>query len=274
MDAAEAPVTFEPARDRSIRHSRFRGALGLLRVLSVVMVIATLWQLAVTVLHIRTYILPRPTAIIDAFAEHLHELTRATAVTVIEVAAGLLIAVALGTLVALPLALFRGLRQSVFPFLMALSGVPKVALAPMLVVWLGLGLESKVGLSALLAFFPITLHATRGLCALSEEAELFLRALCVSQWRAFYKIRLPAAGPSMLDGLRLAAPAATIGAIVGEFISSGAGLGYVVVVAMGQLQTALGFAALVCIALVASAPHVLIALIERRWLRWIPASQR
>jgi NitT/TauT family transport system permease protein len=132
----------------------------------------------------------------------------------------------------------------------------------------------KIALAALLAFYPFVVHLSRGLRAITEETEQFIRCLCVPEWKVFLKVRLAAALPSLFDALRLALPGAMIGAVVGEFVSSQHGLGHTLLVAVGGLNMALAFAALLAMALIPATGYLFLLPLERRWLLWLPPWQR
>jgi NitT/TauT family transport system permease protein len=240
----------------------------------VLIALVGLWSVVIRLADTPPYVLPSPTSVLLAFGEHQDLILRHLRITIVEVFLGVGLGVFAGVLVALAMATSRTVRHLVYPLLLAFEGVPKIALAPIIVVWLGTGLVSKVALAALLPFFPVVVQLTRGLRAIDEHVYLFMHSLQPSRWRLFWKVRLPAATPSLLDALRLAVPLAMIGAIVGEFISSSGGLGFLILFAIGNLDMALAFAVLIVIAVISGLVHPAVTMLEHLYLRWLPPAQR
>jgi NitT/TauT family transport system permease protein len=233
-----------------------------------------IWEIYVWVAQLPTYILPPPSAVFRALVLYHRLILYSTLTTLTEMLLGLTLGVLLGLLLAVPLVYSTVLRGVGFPLLIALEGTPKLALAPIIVIWFGAGLEAKVALATLLAFFPVAVHLSRGLRAVDEEVELFVRSLCAPEWKVFWKVRLPAAVPFLFDALRLAIPSAMVGAVIGEFISSRAGLGYILLTAVGGLNMTLAFASLLVMATISASGYLILLPLEHRRLLWRPLSQR
>jgi len=229
------------------------------------------WELYVKVAQIPAYILPPPSVVWRALMLHHNLILTDAVVTLTEMLVGLALGLLIGSALAVPLAYSPHLRDATFPLLIALEGIPKLALAPIVVIWLGIGLVAKIALVALVTFFPLLVQLSRGLRALDEEVELFIRTLCAPEWKVFLKVRMPAALPFLFDALRLAIPLAMVGAVISEFISSEQGLGHMLLTAVGELNMALAFVALLTMAAIAVSGYVIMLSLE--WL-WLPPWRR
>jgi NitT/TauT family transport system permease protein len=179
-------------------------------------------------------------------------------------ALGLVIATALGYVVAKSPVLERALT----PFIVASQAVPIVALAPLLVLWFGVGLRSKVLICALIVFFPILINTVVGLRQIEPELRDLLRSLRANRWQTFAKLEAPAALPIWLGGLRVGATLAVIGAVVGEFVGADRGLGFLINFGRGQYDTALVFVAAATLVVMALLLYGAVAAVERVLLRW------
>jgi ABC-type nitrate/sulfonate/bicarbonate transport system permease component len=162
----------------------------------------------------------------------------------------------------------KPLERLLYPWLVASQAVPVFAIAPLLVLWFGLGLGPKVATVALIAFFPIVVSAVDGLRGVDPDLVRLFRAMEASEWQTFRKLRLPAALPQLLSGLKIGAAVGPIGAVFGEWISSTAGLGYVMFVANAQLNLEKLFAALMGLAVLGLGLFGSVSLLERILLRW------
>ena len=232
------------------------------------------WELSITVFKIPRYILPRPTEVAVAARADVPLLLRYTVVTGTETVLGYAVAL----VVALPLGLaiaFSGLlRRTVYPTLVSLEMVPKIAFAPIFISWLGFGLLPKVIIVFLVCFFPIVLNAVAGFVSLSEELTRFTRATGAGTWRAFFKIRLPAALPPCFVGFKYAAMNASVGATSAEFIGSDQGLGFYIQISTGNMRPDLAFAAIFLLALLGLGMFGLVTLAERLLIPWDISQRR
>jgi NitT/TauT family transport system permease protein len=237
-----------------------------------VVMLLIVWEVVVRVGDIWPYILPAPSAVARAALLHGPLLLSAARVTFVEMVVGL----SVGTLVGITLAVIftqsRTVRDVGFPLLIAFDGTPKVALAPILIVWTGLGLTPKIVLAAALAFYPVTVHLTRAMSSVDEEVILFVRALQPQTWRLYQKVFFPAAVPALFDALRQAIPLAMVGAVIGEFIASEEGLGHALLTAVNTLNMALGFAAFLLMSMISAGCYLMLRPFERRFLRWLPST--
>jgi NitT/TauT family transport system permease protein len=261
----------EPARKRRSGLGRFRSGEGVLPQILVVVGFFALWEGFVRVAGIRSYLLPAPSEIFVETYNSFSILLGHMWVTLMESVAGFLLAAVVGVAMAMAMVSIPFLRKAVMPSLVAFNAVPKVAFAPLLIIWLGLGIESKVALSFLIAFFPIVVNATSGMSEIEPEL-LNLTRLMRARWsQQFVKIRIPHALPAMFDGFKIALPIAIIGAIVAEFVASSQGLGYLIVSAGVSLRTDLVFAAILMIVAFSMILYWLLVQVENRVLRWRPS---
>jgi NitT/TauT family transport system permease protein len=232
-----------------------------------------IWQLFVMISGIRPYLLPAPTQIFVELFDSFSVLIEHTWVTLVESLAGFLIAAVVGVGLAVVMVAVPFLRGLVMPGLVAFNVVPKVAFAPLLIIWLGLGIQSKIALSFLIAFLPIVVNTITGLIDIEPEMLNLVKLMKARSRLQFTKIRLPHALPAMFDGFKIALPIAIIGAIVAEFVASSEGLGYLIVAAGVQLNTTLVFASIFMIVIFSMVLYALLLFVESRFLSWRPSAR-
>ncbi len=229
-----------------------------------------LWWLVAQTAHLPAFILPSPLEVALRFWKALSDgslLTNALA-TLVEVLLGLLAGTLLAVVLAYGIAKSRLFEQLLSPFLVASQAIPIVAIAPLLVIWLGPGMLSKVLICALIVFFPVLVNTVVGLRAVPRPLHDLMGSLHASRWQTLRYLELPAALPILLGGLRIGATLSVIGAIVGELVGSNRGLGFLINVARGQYDTALVFVAVLTLILLALALYGLVALAEKKLLVW------
>lgn len=230
--------------------------------------LALLWEKAVDIFRIKPYLLPPLTKVAASFWEARMTLLAESWVTVQEVLAGFALAVVGGVALGLALHAIPVVRRTLYPAIVVFQGLPKIALAPLMVVWFGYGTTSKVLMAFMFAFFPVVISTMGGLAGTPQHLIEHFKAIRASQWTTFRRLQVPAALPSILDGCRSAMPLAVIGAIVGEFVGSERGLGHLILEANANGRTDLLFAALVAISIVAGLLYLLVELAARRvWWR-------
>lgn len=227
-----------------------------------------LWELAVIALEIRSYILPAPSEIFQALLKYHAELLSALLFTVRSLLIGYLLAIAAGILLALPIAYSTFMQRSVYPLILFFQVIPKVALAPIFVIWFGFGLPPKIMIVFLLSFFPVVINGIVGLRSIDREVISLTRSTGAKPVDVFLKVRLPSALPTFFAGFKLAAISATIGAIIGEFIGSDSGLGYIILTANGDLQTDYSFAAITVLTVLGLALYYTVEGLERVLIPW------
>ena len=228
------------------------------------------WWLAVIAFHIQAIFLPEPPQLIDAFVQQGRPeyLARRSLETLAEVAVGFTIAMLSGVLTAIVLAAFGPVRRALMPVLVGLNAIPKVALIPLLVVWLGFGIQPKIVMTVIICFFPIVVATMSGLASTPADLGELTRALCASKLQTYLKVRLPWALPQIFVGFKVAVPLAVIGAVVAENNNPNRGLGSVIVVSMQSLDTPLAFACLLLLAVMSVGLYYLIEGVERVVLPW------
>jgi NitT/TauT family transport system permease protein len=228
--------------------------------------IVVAWQLVG--LKVPRYILPTPLATLQELYERAPLLGQHALVTLREIVLGFLLAVAVSVPCGLAVAFSRGVERVVMPILVFTQLIPKIALAPLFIIWFGFGLFPKVFMTFLLSFFPIVIDAVVGFRSLDQEIVYLARSMGLRPWPAFVKIRLPHALPNIFAGLRVAITLATVGAIIGEFVGSDRGLGYLLLVAGGDLRTELLFATLIVLTAIGLLLYQLMTLLERVAIPW------
>lgn len=218
------------------------------------------------------YILPNPPAVARAFAENTGEIGHNALITLIEILLGLLIGVATGCLSALLLVQSKVARAWLLPLLVASQAIPVFALAPLLVIWLGYGLASKIVMAALITYFPVAIATFDGLKrtdpGLLDLARVMAGGGRKAEFSILRHVRIPAALPAAASGLRLAVAVAPIGAVIGEWVGASAGLGYLMMWANARMKVPLMFAALIALAALAVALYALADFALRRALPW------
>lgn len=224
-----------------------------------------IWQAAVNVLHIPPYLLPAPTSIFSVVGK---ELADNLMITLLEATLGFGIANILGFLVAVVFVHCRPLEKGLFPLAIALKTTPLVALAPLLIIWLGTGIWSKVVASALICFFPILVNSVKGLKAVEYEALELFKTYGASKFEIFIKLRLKNSLPYVMSALKISTSLSVVGAIVGEFVGANKGLGYMVMVSSYHLETSILFSAIFASAAIGLLLFWIVGLFEGKLLFW------
>ncbi len=234
----------------------------------VVLAALALWEVGARALNVPAYILPPPSQITVVMHEKMPLLLRHGWVSTTEIMLGFLLSVVVGIPLALATFLWPAFARSVYPLLVSSQAVPKMAVAPLFIVWFGFGLMPKVFIAFLIAFFPIVINTVVGLAAIEPEKIYLARSMGLGAAATFFKIRLPSALPSIFGGLKIAITLAVVGAVVGEFVGGDAGLGYLLMSANGSMDTPLLFAGLVGLTLIGVVLFLLIEIAERFAIPW------
>lgn len=215
-----------------------------LRGLFVLAGMIALWQIIISIFALPPYILPTPLSVfqtlMDRFALIMHE----TKITVIETLLGLFIGIVFGSIAALLMASFKSFSFWVLPILVISQAIPTFAIAPLLVIWFGYGITSKIATAVIMIFFPIASSFYDGLSHTHQGWVNLAKTMNAKKWRFFWYIRIPAALPNLASGLRVATVAAPIGAVVGEWVGASQGLGFLMLNANARMQIDLMFAGL------------------------------
>jgi NitT/TauT family transport system permease protein len=247
-----------------------RFASQILYPLAGVVLIIAVWVLACWLFNIPTVVLPSPDKVLRSLIVRGDLLASEGWITLKETLYGFLLALVVGLPLAVAVANSRPLNLMFYPLLIALQSVPKVALAPMILVWLGTGLESKLAIVWLVAFFPIIVDTAAGLRSTPKELLELASSLNASPLQVFLKVQLPAALPFVVTGAKVAITLAVIGAVIGEFVGSSEGLGFLLLSATSQLDTPLAFAALFALSALGIFAYALVGLGERMMASWLP----
>ncbi len=227
-----------------------------------------LWEAALAVIPLPAWLLPSPTSIVAATWAWYPQLPGHTLATLGATLAGYGLAIAVGVPVAVLIVSSRLLERTVYPILLVFQSVPKVAVAPILLVWVGYGQLPKVLIVFLVCFFPIVIGAATGLNSAPPEMLNLVRSLCATPAQVFIKVRFPSAMPHIFVGLKVAITLAVIGAVIGEFVGSNRGLGYIIVVSMSQVNTSLAFGAMALLAILSIVLFYAVEWIERLLVPW------
>jgi NitT/TauT family transport system permease protein len=247
-----------------------RNAMQIIYPLVGIVFLIALWWLLCLGLRIPTVVLPTPDKVVKAFIGRFDLIVAEGWVTLKETICGFVLAIVVGIPMAVLVANSRPINLIFSPLLVALQSVPKVALAPIILVWLGTGFESKLAIVWLVAFFPIIVDTVAGLRATPRELLELARSLRASPLQILIKAQLPAALPFILTGAKVAITLAVIGAVIGEFVGSSEGLGFLLLTATSQLDTPLAFAALIALSLMGVFVYLLVEGAERLAAPWLP----
>ncbi len=254
--------------ERLARHDQWKNAFW---IPAITVLLALLgWEALSRLSGLPTFILPSPLLVWERFLRALADgsLIGHTVVTLEEVLLGLLAGTIFATLIGYVIAKSRMFEQLVSPFLVASQAVPIVAVAPLLVIWFGPGMFSKVLICGLIVFFPVLVNTVVGLRAVPHSLNELMRSLRASRWQMLRYLEIPAALPIFLGGLRIGATLSVIGGVVGELIGANSGLGFLINVARGQYDTALVFVAVFTLVALALSLYSIIILLENRILAW------
>lgn len=222
------------------------------------------WAGAVEFFGIPSYLLPGPFAVFERLFADFGSLWVHTTSTLVVLLIGLVLSIAIGIPLGLVIALSRTAKQVLYPPVMLLQLVPKIAVAPLLLVWLGFSLDTKVALVVLISFFPLLMASISGFMILDDRLLYLTRSMGATRWQTFWSLRFPAALPVIFSGIKTSATIAITGALVAEFLGSNSGLGYALLRASGQLDTEYMFAILVILTLIGIVVNYLVEAAE--WL--------
>lgn len=229
-----------------------------------------IWDLLIRGANFPPFILPTPALVVERLWRALADgsLLRHTSITLLEVLSGLIVGSVLATVLGYLLAKFRLLEVMISPYLVASQAIPLVAIAPLLVIWFGPGIFSKILICALIVFFPVLVNTVVGLRAVPENLRDLMRSIRATPFQSLRYLEIPAAMPVLLGGLRIGATLSVIGAVVGEFVGADRGLGFLINVGRGQYDTALVFVAIITLVIMALSLYGLVILLEKHFLAW------
>lgn len=226
------------------------------------------WELSVIFFKFPEYLLPQPTKILIEIITNFGKFLMHTGITMFEAIMGYLIANILGFSVAVIFAHYRTIEKGFYPYAIALKTTPIIAMAPLLILWFGTGIASKIVAAALVCFFPILVNTVKGLRAVDDDSLDLFKSYSASKWQIFTKLSLPTALPYIFSALKISTGLAVVGAIVGEFVGANKGIGYVILVSTYHLETVTMFAGIIMSALIGVLFFWVICLIEKKVVFW------
>lgn len=248
--------------------ARWRGRIELVQAVLALAALVGLWEIACRSLDVPAWLLPAPSRIIVETWEIRAIIPAHFFATLSAVVGGFALAVVAGIPIAILVVYSAFLRRLIYPVLLMLQSVPKVALAPLLVLWVGYGLQSNIVVAAITAFFPIVINTATGLNSVDPELLELTRSLDSGRLRVFWRVRLPWAMPYIFSAMKVSITLAVIGAIVAEFIGSDRGLGYLILTSSGTMRTSLMFGIIVILSCLGIVCFYLVSFAERVLCPW------
>ena len=239
-----------------------------LRPFLLIVVIFVLWDLTIRLFRIPPYLIPTPVAVAQMLGAEWPRLLREGAYTAYATLGGFGLSILFGVPAAMLIAYSRVVESYVYPLLVFSQSIPKIAIAPLFVVWFGFGIIPKVISAFLLGFFPVVVATVMGFKSIEPEMIDLARSMRASRWQMFIKFSLPHALPSIFSGLKVSATLAVVGAVVGEFVGSNSGIGYVLQIANGNFDLPLMFAALFVLSMMGVLLFAAVELVEKLMIPW------
>ncbi len=236
--------------------------------LAFLLVLAVLWEISVRYWEIPHYLLPGPVRVLKALGNKWDLLAAHCLVTTVEIVLGFVLATVGGLLLAVLIHASKIAERTLLPIVIASQTVPVFAAAPLLILWFGYGIGSKVVMSAIIVFFPIVVNTVKGLNSADPDVLSLFQILGASKLQIFMKVRVPSAAPHVFSGLKIGAAVSVIGAVIGEWVGAKEGLGYLMVVSNAQLKVDLVFASIFILSVVGGLFYALVALAEKLLARW------
>lgn len=243
----------------------FKKRSGLIAIFVLLFVV---WEYAVWLFGVKAYLLPPPSLVWTEFLKRWDIVLHGAIVTTQAIVGGYILAVVVSIPMAFAVAKWRFVEDSIYPVVVFLQIVPKIAIAPLFIIWLGFGFTPKLLIVFLLCFFPIVVASVAGFKSVDPEIRDFARTTGASAWKMFLKIQLPQALPEIFTGLKVGAALAATAAVVAEFIAADRGLGYLLLQYNGQFQTPMVFAIIIVLSLIGLAVYYLVELLERLVIPW------
>ena len=253
---------------RNNRRTLVRFALKTGQVLLTVLIICALWEIVCRLTGVRTYLFPSPMAVLHEFVAEPMYLLENAAYTIGASLLGFSLSVVIGLMMAVGIVYSKLLDKTLLTTLVASNAVPKVAIAPLFILWIGTGIESKVLMAFLVSIFPMVVDSVVGLRSVDPGMLELARTYKGSNSQMFWKIRFPNALPSIFAGMKVAISLALIGTIVGEFVGSNRGLGFVILQSQGTYNTPRVFAAILLLTVIGIVFYQIVDLIERKAMPW------
>jgi len=227
------------------------------------------WEISIRVFNVPEYILPPPSQIVYEIYTNFQSLITHTLITLTEAVSGLLLGLIFAMLISILFTNFKSFKSHFYPYFVSIKTIPIIALAPLIILWFGHGMFSKIIIVALACFFPILINTTKGLTALDQgNLELF-KSMKATKLKTFLHLRFPSALPYIFASLKIAATLAVLGAIVGEFIGANKGLGFIMVLSSTYLETSTLFAAIILSSVIGVLLFLVVSIVEKKVVFWI-----
>ena len=233
-----------------------------------ILIIILVWHYYVVFFHVPVVVLPTPMQVLQAMIQEWKVLLEEGWITALECIYGFALAMAIGIPIAVIMTYSRIANQMFYPLLVASQSIPKVAVAPILLVWFGTGIKSKLAMAFVIAFFPVVVDTATGLRSTSPELIELARSLQCTRLQTFFKIQLPSALPSIFSGAKIAVTLSVIGAVIGEFMGSNEGLGNLLLTANSQLNSPLVWASLTVLSVLGVVLYGLVVAAEKLLMPW------
>ena len=259
-----------------------KGAMGgrlpsqlpsLLPSLLIIVAIIVAWEVCVRLFEVQKWLLPAPSDIAVTLYADAPLLWRHTLATLLEIVVGFGLSLACGVALATAIGLSRTLERAIYPFVIASQTIPIIVIAPMLLIWIGYGFAPKVIVVALISFFPIVVNMVDGLKSVDRDMVNLMRTLGASRWQVFFKVQVPTSLPYLFSGMRVAIAVSVIGAVIGEWVGSSEGLGYLMLRSKPQFLTERVFAAIVILSALGVGLFGSVGIVERLAIPWWRASR-
>jgi NitT/TauT family transport system permease protein len=236
--------------------------------------ILVVWEIFVRGAGIKPYILPAPSIVLASLWQKFPTVLAAASFTVQPMLIGFAVAVVVGILLALVVAFSPALQDIIYPLIVFLQIVPKIAVAPLFIIWFGYGLMPKVLLVFLLSFFPIVVSAVTAFRSVDSDIMDLAKSTGAGAWRIFWKVQVPHALPTLFTGIKVAAALSSTAAVVAEFVASDRGLGYLLLEYNGTLNTSMAFAVIIVLSAMGLALYGLVEIVERLMIPWHVSRRR
>lgn len=233
-----------------------------------VMALVVAWEAFVRLGHVPAFVLPSPTSILDTTYQWRAQMPGQFGTTLYETLLGFALSILIGVPIAVAIVSSRFLSNAIYPIILVLQSVPKVAIAPLLLIWVGYGEAPKVLVAFLVCFFPIVIGTAAGLNSAPPDMLDLVSALRASKLQTFVKVRFPWAMPQIFVGLKVAITLAVVGAVIGEFVGADKGLGYLIMASSSQVNTALAFSAMILLSVMSIALFYALEWLEHLVVPW------
>ncbi len=252
----------------------WRGMISRWPAIALAAAVVVVWEAAIDLFKVPTFVLPAPSKIIVSLIENRAQLAVAAQATALEIMFGFVLAAVVGVIVALVIVRFDRLGRALYPLIVLFQNVPKIALAPIFILWFGYDLAPKIVLIVVIAFFPVTIDMLAGLQSVEPSFVALMRSVGAAKGKILLRVQIPHSLPHLMAGLKVAITFSVIGAIVGEFAGANQGLGYVIQFASTQLDTPLIFAALIVVSVLGLLFYYVVEGAEALLVPWAPKYDR